>query len=228
MQYMATRDDGGDLHKKPPSKPLEFFFKVTCACRNHPRYRHTLCLTSLPFFVAAWRLIHGGIFFAGACTAALGSTSVLYHATHAPGVRAADVLVLWLTGAVGAVEALAGIWAYGANVGLVIGLLGVLFLGVIFAAPYFSTNGTIRLQWHMAVHLIAAFSLLCLAAGFPHPASENDMRAIEARQWDAWCGAIGGAAALVLGTTAVHSAQSSAGPCTPCQSDSVAGRGRGG
>ena len=219
----AVRPPPPTLQSAASPPALDFFFKVCCACRSHPRLKRILCLSSLGFFVAAHRLFSGGIFFQGGSAAALGLSSVVYHATHSPGVRAADVLLLWFTGSLGVLQSLAAISVHGPNAGLVTGLSGVGLLCAIFAVPYFyvdgDVKGEIRLHWHATVHLVAAASLFCMAIGFQPPGTDAEARAIHARQWQAWRDALACAMALMLATYALHASQpepDETDVCTPC------------
>ena len=192
---------------RPRHPAFDFAFKVSCACKDHPRYPHLLSLSSLLFIPAAQRVLAAGAFYLGALAAALAMTSSVYHATHSPCVRAADILVLWLTGSTGFLKAIAAMLTRGANGWLACGILGILALCAIFQMPVFYIDGdrngkaTIKLHWHVAVHAIAAAGLICFAVGDPQPALIT-----EAQQRSAWIAAAVGAAVLVLIASIVHEA----------------------
>ena len=192
---------------RPRHPAFDFAFKVSCACKDHPRYPHLLSLSSLLFIPAAQRVLAAGAFYLGALAAALAMTSSVYHATHSPCVRAADILVLWLTGSTGFLKAIAAMLARGANGWLACGILGILALCAIFQMPVFYIDGdrdgkaTIKLHWHVAVHAIASAGLICFAIGDPQPALITD-----AQRRSAWLAAAVGAALLVLAATIVNEA----------------------
>jgi hypothetical protein len=207
---------------------LNFFFTVTCACRDHDRCKRVLCVTSLPFFISGRELVRGQSYFVGGCSVALAITSVWYHFSHLPAVRAADVLVLWVTGITGFVLGMHGIWQHGVMLGFVAGLLGIAMLCSIFTCSYFYEDGdrhgkaVIKLPWHMFIHLIGAASLLCLASAF----SQLDVVAVAADVQQARSMMTLGAAAavsvvLVCGASVIHATTSRKGRETEAEPHST-------
>lgn len=146
----STTDGSDDLCKELKIRPAEdlqrtrsetvlaFFLEVRCACNDSLRLKHALVLTSLPFGIPAYLLLRQGTYFLGACAAALTCTSIAYHALHWPAIRAADVLLVWIIGGAGTVQALAALAedaSYPASLPFVLALCGVLALFIINAVP---------------------------------------------------------------------------------------------
>ena len=127
-----------DLQRTRSETVLAFFLEVRCACNDSLRLKHALVLTSLPFGIPAYLLLRQGTYFLGACAAALTCTSIAYHALHWPAIRAADVLLVWVIGGAGTVQALAALAedaSYPASLPFVLALCGVLALFIINAVP---------------------------------------------------------------------------------------------
>lgn len=207
------------MSRSSSSPAFDFFFTSTCACARSGKCKNSLCITSLLFFPAAQGLFNVGAFTIGAFTAALGVTSVVYHATHLSRVRASDILLLWSTGIFGVAHAVRGIWARGAVPGFIVGLLGVFSLCVIFVSPRFKVDigegkTMIPVQWHALVHIIAALSFQCLASGFGPP-SADEAPIVASYILHAWCAAGTFAALLIAGSAATYAAL--APPASPSQ-----------
>ena len=148
----------------------EFLFTVSCACRVSHSHKHLLCCSSLPLVIAGQVHLVDGVNFIGLCTAALSITSIAYHATHSSTIRAADVLLLWVVGLTGTVQAMSGVMQHGAYVGWVLALLCIFSLGVVCVSPACHVDrdmefSMITLPWHLAVHAIASAGLYLLAVG---------------------------------------------------------------
>ena len=192
------------------SAAAEFLFTVTCACRVSQKYRHLLCLSSLAMAIAGQILFTDGSYFIGGLAATLSITSVLYHATHSPKVRAADVFLLWLVGLTGTVEALINIAWKGPHAGWLLGLGCIGSLCMIFISPVCHIDrdmelAMIRLPWHAGVHLISGGGLCLLAVGNASAAAfAFTLPSIGAPQPKAWAGAFIAAAILSLITSGCH------------------------
>ena len=155
-------------------------------------------------------LFTDGSYFIGGLAATLSITSVLYHATHSPKVRAADVVLLWLVGLTGTVEALINIAPHGPHAGWLLGLGCIGSLCMIFISPMCHIDrdmelAMIRLPWHAGVHLISGGGLCLLAVGNASAAAfAFTLPSIGAPQPKAWAGAFIAAAILSLITSACH------------------------
>lgn len=148
---------------------IAVFFKCRCACEQSPRFSHCLCLSALTFLVPSALLLHQRNASLGGSALLLFFTSVSYHWTHSPTLRALDVGMVWLTGSLGLLQCAAEFLYYGANTWFMLSLLGIVFVVMIDCVPacYARMNGldVIALQWHVALHLLCAASLLFFAAG---------------------------------------------------------------
>jgi hypothetical protein len=149
---------------------IDFFCNVRCACNESSRYKRLLVLTSLPFSVPMWLLLRQGTYLLGYLAAMLTATSVIYHSSHSPLVRAADVLLVWTTGAVGAVYGVVGLLESTScleGFPFALALCGLAFITLINASKRFYTpdGRLIALHWHACVHLLTAASLAGVAIG---------------------------------------------------------------
>jgi hypothetical protein len=147
----------------------EFFFKVTCACKNSERFKHSLVMTSLLFGIPACLLLRQGTLFLGGLQTALTASSILYHATHNSAVRALDVLLVFVIGTVSTAQVLAII----ATEALPLvhpfrfALATIAMLVAIESCPsLFWDGGAIKLEWHVGVHLLTTAGLTLVAAGY--------------------------------------------------------------
>ena len=75
---------------------------------------------------------------------ALGISSFLYHATHYPSIRSADIMILWAAAGSGLVQGLLGLWYCGIGQGalFVVGLVGLAMLGIMSTNSMFYINKT--------------------------------------------------------------------------------------
>ena len=149
-----------------------FLFCVRCACKESKRFKHSLVFTAFPFALPATLLLLQGTYFLGACAVALTCTSILYHGFHWPAVRAADVLLAWLVGAAGCVQAIIAIVqnpTYPVVVPMVLsfgGVAGIFMINMMPSWFYEQNEPYIALPWHMCVHLLTTASLTGLAIGY--------------------------------------------------------------
>ena len=105
----------------------------------------------------------------GTLAAVLTATTIVYHTTHDPRVRAADVLTLWLTAAVGTVQAIVGILTRGVNAYLVLALVVIGLIGAVYILPFTHNckdRELILLPWHVALHFMCTAALTLLAFGW--------------------------------------------------------------
>ena len=189
---------------------VEFFCKPQCACNHSKKFKNCLCLSACTFTLPAALLFQHGNTLIGGCAAALFLTSVAYHSTHDPRLRAVDVLMVWLTGGLGILQCIADILTSGPNVWLLLSLLGIVAVATIDALPYFYTTydgqEVIALPWHVTVHLLCTASLLCLASG-EHTAAGGAVAA-HTFWWDPWSASAVVAVAVGAGVVpAVRSAR---------------------
>ena len=147
----------------------EFFFKVTCACKNSERFKHSLVMTSLLFGIPACLLLRQGTLFLGGLQTALTASSILYHATHNSAVRALDVLLVFVIGTVSTAQVMAIV----ATEALPLvhpfrfALATIAMLVAIESCPsLFWDGGAIKLEWHVGVHLLTSAGLTLVAAGY--------------------------------------------------------------
>jgi len=147
---------------------VSFFFTVTCACNESKRFRHILVLSSLPFSVPAYLLLRQGTIFLGSLAAALTLTSIVYHATHRPWVRAFDVLLVWLVGMVGVAQGVTAIMTSPLpTYHFKLALLAVGLLNLINTQrDLFWVGDVIQLQWHACLHLLTTLALFGIARGY--------------------------------------------------------------
>ena len=146
-----------------------FFLDVNCGCRESRRFGHCLCLTGATFAIPAALLLRQRSFLVGTLAAALTATTITYHATHRPRVRATDVLTLWLTAVVGIVQAIVGIVTRGVNAYLVLALVTLALCQAVNLAPFThdqKERKLILLPWHVALHGLCTASLTLLALGW--------------------------------------------------------------
>ncbi|MDC0525984.1 hypothetical protein OAO87_03200 [bacterium] len=196
-----------------------FLFTVTCACRISRRWKRSLCATSLLILASSHVLLcEGSSPYAGSLAAALSLTSVAYHATHSPKVRAADVLLLWLVGVTGFTQCVAYTVLRGPELGWSLCLLCLLGLvGIVSSDRCYvgerCANKIIKLPWHVLVHVLTGLGILALALG-NHTSRAGGgggglvvsalWRADVVRTVDAWVRVGAATALLVTLTSAAH------------------------
>ena len=149
----------------------DFFCTVRCACNESKRFKHLLVLSSLPFALPAYLLLRQGSYFLGTCTSALLITSIAYHSIHHGGIRAADVLLVYLIaigGTAQAAVAIARTPAWSDRLPFILAMCGVFCIGYINSSSLFYTpdGRLIALQWHVVIHLLTTASLVGFAVGF--------------------------------------------------------------
>ena len=150
----------------------DFLFKVRCACNQPSRCPNLLAITGIAFALPTALLWLRSNRTLSALTAALTATTLVYHATHNPWMRAADVLVLWTTGAVGLVQCVVCMVVDGPNAMLAIAILLLAIINAINHLPVcLDESGRIELRWHVAVHVLTTAALSLVALGWEHCAS---------------------------------------------------------
>lgn len=197
---MARRGAPGNVRKKDDALSVlaisptrweataAFLFTVSCACSAPSRFHRLLVLTSLPFALPAYLLLQQGTLFLGGCTAALLLTSMVYHASHHPTIRAADVLLVMIVSVTGCVQAataiatMVGRYAGGGDVSgavgdaefyswrilpFTVGLTCAFGIHMINTLPccYVAGRNMIKLQWHACLHFLTTAALISLAIG---------------------------------------------------------------
>ncbi len=151
------------------SRLADFFFTVTCACLISRRYKHLLCLSSLFIAFGAQAVLTGGNYILGVMSAFLSMSSIIYHVTHEPYVRAVDVFMLYAVGTLGLTEALINSINHGPNFGWIAGPLCVFVLVIILIWSIFHEKrqgiNVIKLPWHFMLHFFGGAGLYFLAMG---------------------------------------------------------------
>ena len=100
-------------------------------------------------------------------------TSVLYHSTHRPWLRALDISVLWVLALSGSWVCFAGLVTGGANAYLVAVAVEILTINLINSprmgkrTHYSHDPLMIRLEFHALLHMLTCTALSFLALGVP-------------------------------------------------------------
>ena len=147
---------------------VPFLFCVRCDCNRRKDYEHLLCLSSLSFFYSAHVAFQHGLNVMGILGGALGISSFLYHATHNPSIRSADIMILWAAAGSGLVQGLVGLWYCGiARVHCLWWALSAWQCLVSCRPIQYSTStkppsGFIDLRYHFLIHVVGSGSFLAL------------------------------------------------------------------
>jgi len=198
----------------PPlqARLVEFFFTVACACLISPRYKRLLCLSSLFLAFGAQAVLAGGNYPLGVMSAVLSFSSIVYHATHEPSVRAVDILMLYSVGALGLTEALINSIKHGPNFGWIATPICVFALVVILVWPIFHEHrqgiDVIQLQWHFMLHFFGGAGLYFIAMGDATFAQGKGGWGVPPPltpfRWEAWLSAAAALALLVLLSSSIY------------------------
>jgi hypothetical protein len=148
----------------------DFFFTVTCACNHSKRFKRCLSLSGTTFALPAVLFSYQGSRLMAALTASLTATTIAYHATHNPRIRALDIVALWATILVGTAQALHSVAMNGPNAYLGLGLLCIVPINAINVSSFAHDEpGLISLPWHLMLHMLCTVSLSLLAIGAAKP-----------------------------------------------------------
>jgi hypothetical protein len=139
---------------------------MVCACHLSRTHGHFLCYTTVGFIqpAAAFVLWRGQLLL-GSTALALGMTSLAYHGSHAPRLRAVDVALAQLTGTIGVVQCLLHIHAHGWSVAKVCALLLVATVLLLNHGPAFrqaSRPDVLSLPGHVAMHAATGAALVSM------------------------------------------------------------------
>ena len=151
----------------------KYFFQARCACHLSTRFPRALCLSSLTFILPASLFFqNGGVlgWLLGSLVTTLTMTSLAYHSTHLPWVRACDVSTILATALTGLASADASLLLHGINYKLITAHVALAFIIIISYNPRFhfrnsDGDGVISLQWHFIMHFLTTTCLTLIAFG---------------------------------------------------------------
>ena len=145
-----------------------FFFNVRCPCYLSKKYTNCLCLSSFLFLIPAYLLLYNNHITLGILVTLLFFTSIIYHFTHNPMVRACDVSCLWIVGFSSLIYCFFNIKIKDINRYIILSLICIIILNYIHYAPHThasQTLGGLFLEWHIGIHIIAVLALVFLVFG---------------------------------------------------------------
>ena len=143
-----------------------------CACNLRGTwYRHALCFSSLSFFGPALLLLQRPrTQVLGGLASFLGGTSLVYHTTHCPTVRVVDVLMIFVTGGTGGLQAVHSLYLDGPNAWLSAGLVVLVcitLMDVLDTVQVVHGVRVIPIIWHLILHAMTSVALALVGVGLP-------------------------------------------------------------
>ena len=148
---------------------------LRCDPINKSNFSHVLCLSSFTFIIPTILLFYkGGLicYLLGSLVLTLMFTSLVYHATHIPLARACDVFIILVTTLTAFIITNISLIMNKMNVYFVISNIALISICIISYNSKFhfinaNNDGIIKIQYHIIMHILAAFAMTLIPLGLP-------------------------------------------------------------